>query len=126
MDKQEEFQEQRKKIIQQIINDDDLRKLSIKWLEILTRRRYSYNFDWLGRPIIQLPQDIIAIQEIIWNVKPDLIIETGVAHGGGLILYASILELISGPGHVLGIDIEVRPHNRKAIEEHPLSKRIRS
>ena len=90
--------------------------------------KYSYNFSWLGRPIIQYPQDMIAMQEIIWDVRPDLIIETGIAHGGSLIFSAAMLELVSVctgiEGEVLGIDIDVRPHNRKAIEEHPLSKRI--
>src|SRR5215475_9721846 len=87
------------------------------------RSKYSYNFSWMGRPIIQYPQDMIAMQEIIWQVKPDLIIETGIAHGGSLIYYASLLELI-GNGEVLGIDIDVREHNRKEIEKHPMYKRI--
>lgn len=90
--------------------------------------KYSYNFSWMGRPIIQYPQDLVAMQEIIWAVKPDLIIETGIAHGGSLIFSASMLELIAacgeGDGEVLGIDIEIRPHNRKAIEAHPMSRRI--
>jgi cephalosporin hydroxylase len=90
--------------------------------------KYSYNFSWLGRPIIQYPQDMVAMQELLWEVKPDLIIETGIAHGGSLIFYASILELIATctghEGKVLGIDIDIRPHNRKAIEEHPMFKRI--
>jgi len=85
---------------------------------------YSYHFRWLGRPIIQYPQDIVAIQEIIWEVKPDLIIETGIAHGGSLILSASILEII-GKGMVLGIDIDIRKHNKIAITQHPLYKRIK-
>ncbi|MBN1974465.1 MAG: cephalosporin hydroxylase family protein [Sedimentisphaerales bacterium] len=88
-----------------------------------TLPKYSYNFTWLGRPIIQYPQDIIAIQEIIWEIKPDLIIETGIAHGGSIIFYASMMELI-GKGMVLGIDIDIREHNRKVIEEHPMFKRI--
>ncbi|PWB64638.1 MAG: cephalosporin hydroxylase [Bradyrhizobiaceae bacterium] len=88
------------------------------------RYRYSYNFTWLGRPIIQFPQDIVALQEIIWKVKPDLVIETGVAHGGSLVFSASILELLGGSGRVLGIDIDIRPHNRAAIEAHPLAKRV--
>jgi len=92
--------------------------------------RYSYNFSWLGRPIIQYPQDIVAMQELIWSVKPDLIIETGIAHGGSLIFSASMLELNSvcgGPSDafVLGIDIDIRSHNRAAIEAHPLARRIR-
>ncbi len=90
--------------------------------------QYSYNFAWLGRPIIQYPQDMIAMQEIIFAVKPDLIIETGIAHGGSLIFHASMLELVAACGgpdaEVLGIDIDIRPHNRKAIEEHPMFKRI--
>jgi cephalosporin hydroxylase len=101
--------------------------------------KYSYNFSCLGRPIIQYPQDIVAIQELIWDVKPDLIIETGIAHGGSLILNASMLALIDmceaieqgvmmDPKHsrrkVLGIDIDIRPHNRQAIEAHPMASRI--
>jgi cephalosporin hydroxylase len=88
------------------------------------RAQYSYNFSWMGRPIIQYPQDMIAMQEIIWNVKPDLIVETGIAHGGSLVFYASLLELI-GNGEVLGIDIDIREHNRKEIESHPMMKRIK-
>ena len=87
------------------------------------RHRYSYNFSWMGRPIIQFPQDIVAMQELVWQVKPDLIIETGVAHGGSLVFYASLLELL-GAGRVIGIDIDIRPHNRSAIEQHPMAKRI--
>jgi cephalosporin hydroxylase len=91
--------------------------------------KYSYNFSWLGRPIIQYPQDIIAMQEIIWSIQPDLIIETGIAHGGSLIFSASMLELnaaCGGPAdaEVLGVDIDIRAHNREAIEAHPMSKRI--
>jgi cephalosporin hydroxylase len=78
----------------------------------------------LGRPIIQFPQDIVAMQEIVWRLKPDLIIETGIAHGGSLIFHASMLELIGGAGRVLGIDVEIRPHNRVEIEKHPMYKRI--
>ena len=85
--------------------------------------QYSYNFSWMGRPIIQYPQDMIAMQEIIWEVKPDLIIETGIAHGGSLIYYASLLEL-TGKGEVLGIDIDIRKHNREEIEKHSMFKRI--
>lgn len=88
------------------------------------KAQYSYNFKWMGRPIIQYPQDILAMQEIIWEVKPDLIIETGIAHGGSLIYYASLLELI-GHGEVLGIDIDIREHNRAEIEKHPMIKRIK-
>lgn len=103
--------------------DMELIKLSRKWFVRAFSHEYSYHFSWLGRPIIQFPQDIVAIQEIIWRTKPDLIIETGIAHGGSLIFSASILELI-GKGKVLGIDIDIRKHNRKEIEKHPLKKRI--
>ena len=87
------------------------------------KAQYSYNFKWMGRPVIQYPQDILAMQELIWEVKPDLIIETGIAHGGSLIFYASMLELV-GKGEILGIDIDIREHNRKEIEAHPMFKRI--
>ena len=86
--------------------------------------RYSYNFSWLGRPIIQYPQDIVAMQELIWTMQPDLIIETGIAHGGSLVFYASLCQL-AGKGEVLGVDIDIRAHNRRAIEAHPMSGRIR-
>lgn len=92
--------------------------------EASNKAQYSYNFSWMGRPIIQYPQDMIAMQEIIWELKPDLIIETGIAHGGSLIYYASLLELI-GKGEVLGIDIDIREHNKKEIEKHPMFKRIK-
>lgn len=93
------------------------------------RARYSYNFSWLGRPIIQYPQDIVAMQELIWRVQPDLIVETGIAHGGSLILSASLLELNAICGgnadaRVLGIDIDIRPHNRDALLAHPMTHRI--
>jgi len=91
--------------------------------------QYSYNFSWMGRPVIQYPQDMLAMQEIIWAVKPDLIIETGIAHGGSLIFSAAMLELNAACGgnpeaSVLGLDIDIRPHNKAAIEVHPMAKRI--
>ena len=86
--------------------------------------KYAYNFSWMGRPIIQFPQDMMAMQEILWSVKPDLVIEAGVAHGGSILYYASLLELI-GHGEVLGVDIDIRPHNREAIESHPMARRVR-
>lgn len=93
------------------------------WINIGWVRKYSYGFSWLGRPIIQLPDDMIRIQEAIFQVQPDVIVETGIAHGGSLIFYASLMELI-GKGQVIGIDIDIRPHNRMAIEAHPMAKRI--
>jgi cephalosporin hydroxylase len=85
---------------------------------------YSYNFDWLGLPIIQYPQDVMAIQEIVWRTRPDLIVETGIARGGSLILYASLLKLIGNGGRVVGVDVDIRPHNRQSIEEHVLADAI--
>lgn len=104
--------------------DPRLTDLSLEFLRRSAEHRYSYNFTWLGRPIIQYPTDIVAMQEIIWSVRPDFILETGIAHGGSLVLYASMLELIGDDGVVVGVDIEIRPHNRLAIEQHPMSKRI--
>lgn len=103
--------------------DEELKRLRSEVYAAIAKYRYTYNFNWYGRPIIQLPEDIITMQEIILRVKPDLIIETGVAHGGSLVFSASMLELLGG-GDVLGVEIEIRPHNRGAIEKHPLSKRI--
>ncbi|MBE0622149.1 MAG: cephalosporin hydroxylase family protein [Burkholderiales bacterium] len=99
------------------------------FIKASTIPKYSYNFSWLGRPIIQYPQDIVAMQEIIWSVQPDLIIETGIAHGGSLIFSAAMLELNAACGgpqnaEVLGLDIDIRAHNRTAIEAHPMAKRI--
>jgi cephalosporin hydroxylase len=111
-------------LIEKMAADTELRKCARELFLRSTRYRYSYNFQWLGRPIIQYPEDLMAMQEIIWRVRPELIIETGVAHGGSLVFYASMLELIGGTGTVLGIDIEIRPHNRAALESHPLFQRI--
>ena len=93
--------------------------ISQLWLRAGWDSKYVYSFTWLGRPIIQLPDDMIRIQEVIFSVKPDVIVETGVAHGGSLIFYASLCKAMEH-GRVIGIDIEIRPHNRKAIEAHPL------
>lgn len=99
------------------------------FLKQIVKAKYAYNFFWLGVPIIQVPQDLQAIQEIIWEVKPDLIIETGIAWGGSIIFSASMLSLLEvcgeiKDGQVIGIDIDIRPHNKKAILAHPLSKKI--
>lgn len=93
--------------------------LAREWLRVGWTQRYSYSFTWLGRPIIQLPEDVLRVQELIYRLRPDVIIETGVAHGGGLVLYASMCKLLGG-GRVVGVDVEIRPHNRAAIEAHPL------
>jgi cephalosporin hydroxylase len=93
------------------------------WVRLGWVRKYSYAFSWMGRPIIQLPDDMVRIQEAIFATRPDVIIETGVAHGGSLVFYASLFEAM-GQGRVIGVDIEIRPHNRTAIEAHPMMKRI--
>jgi cephalosporin hydroxylase len=111
-------------LIQMQGQDKQLKSISNNFLKLTGKYKYTYNFSWLGRPIIQFPQDIIAMQEIIWQVKPDFIIETGIAHGGSLVFSASMLELIGGDGQVLGIDIDIRERNRVEIEKHPMFKRI--
>ncbi len=103
--------------------NERLKAASKKFNEESIRSGYSYNFTWMGRPIIQYPQDIVIMQELIWSIQPDLIIETGIAHGGSLIFYASIMELV-GRGKVVGVDIDIREHNRQEIERHPMFKRI--
>jgi cephalosporin hydroxylase len=124
MTPREQFDHERAASVEKMAADRPLQALSRDWFLASCRHQYSYNFTWLGQPIIQYPQDIVAMQEIIWRVQPNLIIETGVAHGGGCLLYASLLELLGGDRHVLGIDIEIRPHNRLALERHPLFERI--
>jgi cephalosporin hydroxylase len=129
MNEYEKFENKKNIEISTLGENKTIKKLTKDWIILVNNEKYSYHFSWLGRPIIQYPQDIIAMQEIIWQVKPDLIIETGIAHGGSLIFYASMLELnavCGGPKDalVLGIDIEIRPQNRKAIQEHPLFRRI--
>lgn len=109
--------------------DAGLRGASRRWFAHANARRYSYHFEWLGRPVIQYPQDLLAMQELIWRVQPDLIVETGIAHGGSLVFSASMLELnaaCGGPAgaRVLGIDVDIRAHNRAAIDAHPMSRRI--
>lgn len=120
----EEFKNERKKEIKLQAQNMKLKESAHSFLQESVLTKYSYNFSWMGRPIIQYPQDMIAMQEIIYEIKPDLIIETGVAHGGSLIYYASLLELI-GNGEVLGIDIDIREHNKLEILKHPMSKRIK-
>jgi len=123
MNEIEKFKEEVAQNIQAQGNNTEVKKAADSFMDASIRSRYSYNFTWLGRPIIQYPQDIIAIQEIIYRVQPDLIIETGIAHGGSLILHASICELI-GKGEVLGVDIDIREHNKNEILNHRMSKRI--
>jgi cephalosporin hydroxylase len=124
MNELEKFEAEVADNVRGLRDDADVQALSRIWLREITRHKYAYNFSWMGRPIIQFPQDMLAMQEIMWNSKPDLVIETGIAHGGSLIYYASLLEMLGGDGYVLGIDIDIRSHNRAAIENHPMSGRI--
>ena len=133
------FEDEVKNRIEANSHNSDLRNIVDDFIRLSTALKYSYNFSWLGRPIIQYPQDIVAMQELIWQVKPDLIIETGIAHGGSLILSASMLAMIdycesvelgktldhkASLRRVLGLDIDIRAHNRSAIETHPLAHKI--
>jgi cephalosporin hydroxylase len=120
----EKFYFEKKQLIEANSINQKLQKAKIDFNIESNKAKYSYNFSWMGRPIIAYPQDMIAMQELIWEIKPDLIIETGIAHGGSLVYYASLLELIGGDGIVLGLDIDIRKHNRELIEAHPMLKRI--
>jgi cephalosporin hydroxylase len=97
--------------------------VSKAWLRVGWDVKYVYRFTWFGRPIIQLPEDIVRLQELVIRTQPDVIVETGVAHGGSLVLFASLCEAM-GSGSVIGVDVEIRPHNREALESHPLFHRI--
>ena len=125
----EQFDQEKHARIEALGKDIDFKEKSQQWLLESMRKKYPYNFSWLGVPIIQTPMDIVAMQELVWQIKPDLIIETGIAHGGSLILYSSLLELnalAGGPADalVLGIDIDIRAHNHEAILQHRFAKRI--
>ena len=124
MNAHELFREEVQHNIKGLKQDQALKALTRQWVHDSIPHRYTYNFSWMGRPIIQFPQDMVAMQEIIWKTKPDLVIEAGVAHGGSIIYYASLLEMM-GHGEVIGIDIDIRQHNRQAIESHPMAKRIK-
>jgi cephalosporin hydroxylase len=93
------------------------------WLRAAWDAKYAYGFTWFGRPVIQLPEDLVRVQEVVYRVAPEVIVETGVAHGGSLVFYASLMAAM-GRGRVIGVDVEIRPHNRAAIEAHPLASRI--
>lgn len=106
-----------------VYSDEGFRVLSNLWLRSGWQQKFSYELTWLGVPVIQLPEDVLLMQELVWKVRPDVVVECGVAHGGALVLYASILELL-GKGRVVGVDVEIRKYNRLAIESHALSHRI--
>jgi cephalosporin hydroxylase len=124
MDDIKKFEQECEEEIEKMGRNPALRERAHDFMFETSEDKYTYHFNWMGLPIIQYPQDIIAMQELIWNVKPDMIIETGVARGGSVIFYSSMLELIGGEGRVIGIDIDIREHNRKRIEAHPMNKRI--
>lgn len=139
MNEKEEFRKQIFSNIERLGEDKDLQGLSNIWIRQVILHKYAYNFSWLSRPIIQIPQDIVAVQELVWEVCPDVIIETGIAHGGSLILSASLLTLLDlqeaykneaslspreSKRRVIGIDIDIREHNRKEIQSHFLSDMI--
>jgi cephalosporin hydroxylase len=119
-----EFDERNKTVIRAMGADAELRDVTQSWFETSYQHEYSYHFKWMGLPIIQYPQDIVAVQEIVWSLKPDAIIETGIARGGSLIFYSSLFEMMGTDGVVVGVDIDIREPNRRGIEEHPMSKRI--
>lgn len=120
----EEFKKERSDAQKAMSKDQALKEKSLEWMLHADKYKYIYNFTWLGRPIIKFPQDIVALQELIFKVKPDLIIETGIAHGGSIIFSASMLQLLGNNGKVIAVDIDIRSHNRAAIEDHPMSKHI--
>ena len=124
MDSLEQFEADKRSRVAGLADDSELRRQSREWMAASAPHGYTYNFEWLGVPGIQFPQDLVALQEVIWRTRPDWIVETGVAHGGSLVFSASMLELLGGEGKVLGIDIDIREHNRAEIEEHPMFERI--
>jgi len=118
------FQARNVQLTERMSEDLQVREATRAWLHAVLPYEYHYHFTWLGVPIIQFPSDILAMQELMWEVKPDLVIETGIARGGSLIFYASMLELLGGDGRVVGVDVDIRSHARDAVECHPLSRRI--
>jgi cephalosporin hydroxylase len=134
-----QFEVEKKKSISAYRKEFQWQELTAKWMEKAFEQKYMYNFEWMGRPIIQVPTDMMAFQEIVWQVKPDIIVETGIAHGGSIIYSASLMAMLdvcdsiengepldpAAPKRkVVGVDIDIRTHNRKAIEEHPMASRL--
>ena len=123
MDPIKQFELERAEAIKAMGEDQELRQKSLDWMLHADKYKYTYNYSWMGRPIIKYPNDILILQEMIWSLKPDYIVETGIAHGGSIIFSASMLELL-GHGEVIAVDIDIRKHNRDEIEKHPMNKRI--
>ena len=120
----EAFEAQKRDEIERMAGREDLTDLSTRWIKDVSELGYTYHFSWMGLPIIQLPQDMVAMQELVWSIRPDLVIETGIARGGSLVFYASLLQLLGNAGRVLGIDIDIRTPNRAALDAHPMRKHI--
>lgn len=119
-----EFEARSRETIAKMGQDAELDQLARQFLVRSVQHEYSYHFRWMGLPIIQYPQDVVAMQELIWSVQPDAIVETGIARGGSLIFYASMLHLLDRGGIVVGVDIDIRDHNRAAIEAHPMARHV--
>jgi cephalosporin hydroxylase len=124
LDPVQQFTDERIADITAMGADKELREKSLDWMLHADRYKYTYNFSWMGRPIIKFPSDIVIQQELMWQLKPDLVIETGIAHGGSIVFTASMMEMMGIDGHVIGLDIDIRKHNRDLIEAHPMMKRI--
>lgn len=120
----QQFKDERAADIARMGADEELRRKSIDWMLHADQYKYTYNYSWMGRPIIKYPNDMVVQQELMWQLKPDLIIETGIAHGGSIIFSASMMEMMGIDGEVVGVDIDIRSHNRNEIENHPMMKRI--
>jgi cephalosporin hydroxylase len=135
----ESFRQERTTARRALASDTEAAELGRRWMNRVNPLKYPYQFDWLGRPLIQYPQDVVAMQELVWRTRPTLIVETGIAHGGSLVLSGSLLALVeyctaaeqgtvvdprNPQGRVLGIDVDIRAHNRRLIEAHPLAGRI--
>lgn len=124
MDDREEFEQAKRSSAADMAGDLSLSQKALEVVVESDRHNWSYQWSWLGVPIIQMPPDMVAVQEVIWESRPQVIIETGIARGGSLILYASILEML-GEGRVIGVDIDIRSHNRESIESNPMARRIK-
>ncbi len=124
MDPLEQFESEKARRIDSLAGDSALQAKAMDWMLGSCEHGYTYNFSWLGLPVIQFPQDLMALQEIVASTSPEVIVETGVAHGGSLVFSASLLALLGGERCVVGVDIDIRPHNRERLERHLLSKYI--
>ena len=124
MDKVKQFYSEREKDVEKMGEDGELQKKSLEWMIHADKYKYTYNYTWMGQPIVKYPNDMLIQQELMWKLKPDLIIETGIAHGGSIIFSASMQKMMGIDGEVVGVDIDIRSHNRELIENHPTYDRI--